>query len=411
MDINGVIRVNMTGAEIEEALLKARDLPTNTELTTILNEMQTAISERLDRIIETTYDERGALRDAADWVPGQLSRITDYVTTTMVDHTQSAGHPFDIVVLALSPDTLSEAAMAMVHEGDEYFANTNLSAWQLKYTLDNIEHSATDGKGTITFMHDERNCEACFDFKNIQFKRWKVSDARNRARLKNKYVGIMGTMPESLTIPDESDYVWSYLFGVDDPLNITTIKNVATMLKVSDNTVLGKDTHDCNIIGNMQDCTWGGVANSTLGLNIRKCIGGSVGSCLFNTYIELVAFGGISNSFILGVLYHVEFGNHFGDSVSKLLTSGEIRYTNFGGLGSIFVYGYVEQCDFTTGLQLCSFGGSMISSNVSGGYQKRFIDFRGDIADQTIDLTSDNVTVSTDSNGVVKIWNPADLAQ
>lgn len=32
MEINGIIRVNMTGAEIEAALLKAHDLPTATEL-------------------------------------------------------------------------------------------------------------------------------------------------------------------------------------------------------------------------------------------------------------------------------------------------------------------------------------------------------------------------------------------
>lgn len=32
MEINGIIRVNMTGAEIEAALLKAKDLPTATEL-------------------------------------------------------------------------------------------------------------------------------------------------------------------------------------------------------------------------------------------------------------------------------------------------------------------------------------------------------------------------------------------
>jgi hypothetical protein len=32
MEINGIVRVNMTGAEIEAALLKARDLPSATEL-------------------------------------------------------------------------------------------------------------------------------------------------------------------------------------------------------------------------------------------------------------------------------------------------------------------------------------------------------------------------------------------
>lgn len=46
MEINGIIRVNMTGAEIEAALLKARDLPTATALQASLDGLQTDIDTR-----------------------------------------------------------------------------------------------------------------------------------------------------------------------------------------------------------------------------------------------------------------------------------------------------------------------------------------------------------------------------
>lgn len=66
-------------------------------------------------------------------------RITDYATTTSQLDTQSAGHPFDIIVIALSTDTLSENALVDHHSSDSdlYFANAKLEAWEIKYCLDN----------------------------------------------------------------------------------------------------------------------------------------------------------------------------------------------------------------------------------------------------------------------------------
>ena len=59
------------------------------------------------------------------------------MTTTTQTNTQSAGHPFDIIVLATDVNTLNENAKAIKHEGDTYFANSNLDAWEIKYDLDN----------------------------------------------------------------------------------------------------------------------------------------------------------------------------------------------------------------------------------------------------------------------------------
>lgn len=127
-------------------------------------------------LIPLTYQELFSLRASSGLLPGAFYRITDYVTTTSQEKTQSAGHQFDVIVLALTNDTLAERAWACHHEGDTYFQNSHLEAWQIWYCLDNdsdrFEWSvpASDGgKGVIYRMIDEFNNDCPYDFKNIQF--------------------------------------------------------------------------------------------------------------------------------------------------------------------------------------------------------------------------------------------------
>ena len=93
----------------------------------------------LENMESVTYSELKSKRDNGELVPGKHYRITDYITTTSQENTQSAGHQFDVVVLALDEKTLSENAHAMLHDGDTYFSTNkaDLSAWELKYCLDN----------------------------------------------------------------------------------------------------------------------------------------------------------------------------------------------------------------------------------------------------------------------------------
>ena len=135
----------------------------------------------ISKMVSITYDEIKVLREQSKLKPGQFYRITDYVTTTTQENTQSAGHVFDVIVLATDVDTLNENAKAIKHEGDVYFANSNLDAWEIKYDLDNdITKYAwadeTNGKGVIFYMKDEWNNECPYDFKNIQFKRWAITN-------------------------------------------------------------------------------------------------------------------------------------------------------------------------------------------------------------------------------------------
>ena len=61
-------------------------------------------------------------------LPGCSYRITDYTCTTTETGTQSAGHQFDILVVADDTNTLNENARAVLHEDDTYFTNCKLEA-------------------------------------------------------------------------------------------------------------------------------------------------------------------------------------------------------------------------------------------------------------------------------------------
>lgn len=86
---------------------------------------------------KVTYAELVALRAKSQLIPGQQYRIIDYICTTSQETSTSAEHPFDIIVIADNESVLNENARAIQHDGDDYFAEANLSAWQLKYCLDN----------------------------------------------------------------------------------------------------------------------------------------------------------------------------------------------------------------------------------------------------------------------------------
>ena len=125
-----------------------------------------------------TYAELKEARDNGELVAGQAYRITDYVATVANDaEARSAGHAFDVIVVATDADKLGEQAMAALHEGDEYFAGCKLEAWRLMYCIDNDTDrfawaDEENGKGVIWRMVDEWGNDAPFDFKGIQVRRY-----------------------------------------------------------------------------------------------------------------------------------------------------------------------------------------------------------------------------------------------
>ena len=91
----------------------------------------------IENYVKITYAELKSLRDSSKLIPGKQYRIIDYITSTAQENTKSAGHQFDIIVTADDVNRLNEKARAIQHEGDTYFKDSNLSAWEIWYCLDN----------------------------------------------------------------------------------------------------------------------------------------------------------------------------------------------------------------------------------------------------------------------------------
>ena len=195
------------------------------------------------KLVSTTYADLVTLRSNSGLVTGCKYRITDYTTTTSDAESRSAGHQFDIIVTALTSNKLSEEAQACLHSGDTYFANTNFNAWKVWYCLDNDTSrfswaNTSTGKGVIYRLIDERNNDVPYDFKNIQFKRYKVtanSSYSDLSILNNLYVGLKDTLSKGLNITT-SDFKWFYTFSklgstwsvdsVDDSVSGTSGNNI-----------------------------------------------------------------------------------------------------------------------------------------------------------------------------------------
>ena len=181
-------------------------------------------------LTKITYAELKALRDGAKLVPGMQYRITDYTCTTITQDTQSAGHVFDVIVTADDERTLNAKAGAMKHEGDTYFTKSDLAKWQIWYDLNNDPtrygwSDEANGKGVIYRMVDEYGNDCPYDFKNIQFKRYKITS--NRSSLDDKYTGIDGFNIVGSIIPDKNDFKWFYTFSFVD--SDSTIKDTSAI--------------------------------------------------------------------------------------------------------------------------------------------------------------------------------------
>lgn len=144
-------------------------------------QVDTKIDAASQKRMEVTWEELQLLRTQGNLIPGMSYRITDYTATINPSLTvvQSAGHQFDIVVIADGPNTLNENATAVLHSGDTYFKDCDLNSWRLKYCLDNDRSrfywAYEKGKGVIYWMEDEFHNQVPYDFKNIMFKRYKVN--------------------------------------------------------------------------------------------------------------------------------------------------------------------------------------------------------------------------------------------
>ena len=450
----------------------------------------------LDKMISITHKELVKLRDSKQLVPGQQYRITDYVTTTIQPRTQSAGHQFDVIVVADDVDKLNEHARACDHisspvydvtfaddvtkkcyiyftgedsfnvvavdtllgESDivydecslvdkinkviiitayystdmrrsnityNYFESSKVESWQLKYCLDNdtsrfvwadntqqitnlrsacsegrpltrqpsfdnrntnpsyleyqyawgtsddvfdgdntnfiysknetvendelvlnmsiygdeeLQNAQVEerGKGVIYYLKDEFENECPYDFKNIQFARYKITACENCDMLVGKYYGVISNQSYEKLLPnfldfDDNDYKYFYTFDLyqtDYSLNaigrtftrpdgssftLDQIQCCKCVLRndeadsskfyLSNNVVLLESSRDCRLVVN------GWCTSNTF-------LGGSGGIDFFNVYGNII--GATSTDFIDG---YVGYNSHINRISNSLVIS------------------------------------------------------------------------------------------
>lgn len=193
------------------------DLASDSTHRVVTDVEKAAWNAKADGALSITWAELKDLRDGGHLQPGRYYRITDYVATTTQAGSRSAGHPFDIIVTALTSNTLSEEASAALHAGESYFAPCKMGAWKIWYCLDNASGRFTwadtvHGKGVIYRMIDEYNNDVPYDFKGIQFKRYTITSV-SATRL-SALVGLpIGTESNMGITVDITSYKWYYTFS------------------------------------------------------------------------------------------------------------------------------------------------------------------------------------------------------
>ena len=358
--------------------------------------------------VRVTYGELMTLLQSARLTSGKVYRITDYETVLASDITtaQSAGHVFDVLVTAVAENALSEDARAIHHDGDTYFGGSQLKSWALKYSLfnDTTRFGWADelnGKGVIYFMRDEFGNECGYDFKNIQFKRWSVTDSVEGRNISG-YMGVLNNLAEGLTIDDEDDWRWAYTFdsnGVDASLK-----------------VVGNSVALDNVIGETKD--WKGkrsLAGNVFYGHARKNVLGY--NCDNNTFNEADdnTLGNECGANAIMTMRLNTIGNNFSENSGVLLqnnTMGNGVYLNKWktvsetNIGNFVTYNAWENVQYSTignGIEF-----TVIESAV--GYVQ--------ILDGVTGASGSPATIpfvaGTDSQcagmigGVVKVWKPAE---
>jgi hypothetical protein len=297
------------GTQVQAILNKANQLPSKAEYDATIRDINTSLADKIGKAISITYAALKALRDGGTLKPGQLYRITDYVTTTALEDTQSAGHQFDIIVRADANNKLNEKAYATIHSGDTYLANSKLEAWKLKYTLENdstrfIWADEDNGKGVIYFMEDEFGNKCSYDFKNILFKRFKTT--KSGAFYHNLYFGFTSQgsdYPSGATF-NKNDVKYLYTFT-------TYTSNYGEIKDASLNT--GENGVTCwqNVIPACYDA-WGDYVGVGYLLN-NIVLQGNGGNFYNNSFGAGCVYCSIGNSFSGNTIGNNFFENSIGN--------------------------------------------------------------------------------------------------
>ena len=378
------IPIKDTLSQIDNNTSKIQTLETkNAELTNTITELES----RVTNAVQITYAELKSLRDAGTLVPGQQYRITDYTCTTTQANAKSAGHVFDIIVTADDESTLNEVAKAIKHEGDTYFANSDLNAWKIWYCLDNDINrfdwaDTTNGKGVIYRMIDEFNNDCPYDFKNIQFYRqwdsvrslWSVISADNTGVPCYTFssTGNSATISFTDMSLSISNNVYSNVIGEYVSSNGQTLNNICFFGNYCNSNTFGNNCYS-NTFGNLcYSNTFGNTCDSnTFG---NSCYLNTFGNGYYsNTFGNLCYYNTFGNNCYLNTFGNGYYSNTFGNNCNSNTFGNNCNYNTFGNncsniklasdASATTKYNYYQRNHFGDGCQYIVFTGAETASS------------------------------------------------
>ena len=364
--------------------------------------------------VKTTYEEIKERRDQGKLIPGQYYQITDYVTTTTQAETQSAGHPFDILVRADSTTVLSEQAWAVRHEDDTYFQNARMEAWRLKYCLDNDTArfawaDATNGKGVIYWMQDEWDNQLPFDFKNIQFKRYKITATSKvvdgeevLVALKDTYLGFRqlvqsGTgplYPQDCTL-STSDTRWSFALSLNGTQDLTLQAGHHCTDNVVEACYLGAKQYLNNVTIQATSSTANSYNNHIDGTSHSISMGGS---CYNNTLTQgsnCCTLSSSNDNTLSGSYYNTlssSADNTLSDSVNNTLSDN----SNYNTLSSSSSNTLSSDSNYNT--LSCDSSNNTLSSSTGNTLSFCWLNILSNSDDNTLSGSDDNTLSNSRDN-------------
>lgn len=202
-----------------------------------------------DNLYSVTYENLKTLVEGSKLIPGAFYRITDYQTTVNdSENYEISWNGFNIIVRALSTNSIDTKA----HATSTFYPNAN--SWKLEYTLQNVNLSASDGKGTILKMVDEKGNTAPFDFKSIKIKKYKITklgvdiDDYNAQWTTGLFIGNSNST--MYTILDDFQYV--YTFSTETYQDASSLSDDCKNNEVANigNIIFGGQNNFCSGNGN-----------------------------------------------------------------------------------------------------------------------------------------------------------------
>ena len=385
--------------------------------------------------ISITYAELKYLRDSGGLSVGSWYRITDYETTVFNNaNARSAGHPFDILVLATDSNLLSEDAKAVhsARDTEGYFAHANLGAWKLKYSLDNdttkFAWASDAGKGVIWEMEDEYNNLCCYDFKNVLFKRsliiaTKENPSEDECAFYGKYVGQameeLPALPEGYAI-DPNDSKFLYTFSViaadgtveDNSMGVDLTSAGMGIIHLCGLNRMRENVNESSFALDLNNNVFVSTCNSADEIMNLIVMGNTFGTlCMGNTFVNATMENTFGNNCYYNSFGNGCNGNSFGNECYRNSFGNSCRYNSFGnGCQYNDILDNVQYITVFEGVQYVSIG----SASGTVQYAQVLNGTRGSDSSNKLQInfaTGKNYTqiAGKNSAGELKIWVPADM--